>query len=395
MSLIAIAALLLGCTACTPPVPPGPGRLVGDEDAWMLTFGTTKTDESWGIDMDEAGHLYLSTHQANPTLTDGYIYKLSSTGEVIWETHWGEEYSDEMFAVDVHEGVVHVGGARFTELLDLWDSEALLLRFDAETGELLGDPWRHRDKDAWNEIDGMVITDEHIYLAGWGDSQHGDFLMARLDREGQEEAVVYWGTDAWEEANGHVVAVDETLYVAGRLGADGVWGGGDAVVVAFDTPDMQELWHASWGEEGSTEDVYGLTTDGSMLYAVGVQSGELGLAIWSWDLEGELQWVTSWGGEGVDRGRAIRVDPVDGSVVVAANSGTDGQLDIVMLRLDATSGEILEEHRWGGDKDDEAHDFVLDGDVGYMSAQTRSWGAGGWDAMMVKFEMRPWRFPEP
>jgi hypothetical protein len=381
--------LLLACS----PAAPGPGELVGSATVWRRTFGGPKLDEGWGIDLDNE-HLYVSTFMANPTLTDGFVYRLGTSGQVTWETRWGEDTTEELFAVEVADGVVHVGGARFTGL-SLTETEALLLRFDAASGALLGEPWRHDDEGAWNEIDGIVIDDRNIYLSGWGVDQGGDFLLARLDRDGNEEQVSYWGTEDWEEANGHMVQVDDRLYVAGRLGADSVLTGGDAVLVALDMPGMNEVWRSSWGVEGVLEDAFGLTTEGERLYAVGIQAAAEGLVVWCWDLDGELVWVTPWDGGGEERARAIRVDPVDDSVVVAANSdGGQGDMDIAMLRLDAGTGELLELEVWGGAGPEEVHDFVLNGDSGYLVGQTKSWGAGNHDALVVRFGMRPWSFPE-
>jgi hypothetical protein len=389
----AVLALWL-TAACTPPDPPGPGPLMGDDAAWRRTFGSPKMDEGWGIDLYD-GDLFVSTHMANPTLTDGWVYRMTTDGEIVWETTWGEEYTEEFFAVEVYDGVVHLGAARFTKPLDLWDTEAMLLRFDAESGALLGEPWRYDDAGIWNEIDGIVVDEENIYVSGWGGSDDGDMLLARLDREGNQENVNSWGTAAWEEANGHMVKVGDLLYVAGREGAEGVLKGGDAALVAFEAPYLHHQWMVSWGEGDTMEDVYSLTTDGEALYAVGVQEQDDGLAIWSWDLEGALRWVTTWDGGGTERSRTIVVDPVDGSLLVAANAGDSSRdLDLVMLRVDATSGEITDEHRWETDGDEEFHDLVLDGDGGYLVGQTTTWGAGSHDALVVKFGMRPWRFPE-
>ncbi len=388
---LSLAALL---AACDPPAPPGPGALVGDDQVWRRTFGSAKMDEGWGIDLYD-GDLFVSTHMANPTLTDGWVYRMTTAGEIVWETTWGEEYTEEFFSVAVHDGVVHLGAARFTKPLNLWDTEALLLRFDADSGALLGEPWRYDDEGQWNEIDGIAVDDEHIYVSGWGGSDDGDMLFARLDRDGNQQNLETWGTEAWEEQNGHIARVGDTLYVVGREGAEGVLKGGDAVLLAIQAPQLQVQWSVTWGEADTMEDAYSVSTDGEALYAVGVQEQDEGLVIWSWDLEGALRWVTSWDGGGTERSRTIEIDPVDGSLLVAANAGDAARdLDLVMLRVDATSGEITDEHRWETAGDEEFHDLVLDGDVGYLVGQTTTWGEGSHDALVVKFGMRPWSFPE-
>ncbi len=391
MSPTLLAGALL---ACNPPDPPGPGALIGDETAWLRTFGGPKTDEGWGIDMAD-GDLFVSTHMGNPTLTDGWVYRMTTAGEIVWETMWGEDYTEEFFSVKVHDGVVHLGAARFTKPLNLWDTEALLLRFDADSGAMLGEPWRYDDAKQWNEIDGIAVDESNIYVSGWGGSDDGDMLLVRLDRDGDQEHLTTWGTDDWEEQNGHLVKIDDTLYMVGRKGAEGVLKGGDAVLVAFEAPSLEYKWDVTWGEADTMEDAYSVSTDGEALYAVGVQEQEDGLVVWCWDLEGTLRWVSTWDGGGTERSRTIEIDPVDGSLLVAANAGDSARdLDLVMLRLDPASGEITDEHRWETSGDEEMHDLVLDGDSGYLIGQTTTWGAGNYDALVVKFGMRPWSFPQ-
>lgn len=191
-----------------------------------------------------------------------------------------------------------------------------------------------------------------------------------------------------------MVRVGDRAFVAGRVGAPGVLSGGDAALVALDLPSMSEAWSTSWGTEEGTEDALGLATDGVHLYAVATQPGDEGLVILSWDLDGELLWSAPWDGGGGEVGRAIQCDPVDGSVVVAVNAEADDGVDIALLRFDGATGDLLEEERWGGAGDDEVHELVLDGEHGFFAGQTTSWGDGGYDALVVRFGMRPWRLPE-
>ncbi len=380
--------LLLSCTCAKRE----PGPIVGDEDAWYRTFGGRAMDEAWGIDRDAGGDLYVSTHQGNPSQADAFIYRLEDNGEIVWETQWGDTWTEEAFAVEEVDGVVHVAGCQFKGV-DLWDTKATLIRLDAESGEVLDPVWTYDDDNMWNEIDGIVVTEDAVFLSGWGGSDNGDILLAQLDRQGTQQQLQAWGSSAWEEGNGHMVRVDGRLYVAGRYGADSVWEGGDAVVVALDESTLDEVWRATWGESDSMEDALGLTTDGTNLYVVGIQDGDNSVFFLSYDLDGNLRWQSDWDGGGAEYGRAIRVDEVDGSVVVALNSDASGSKDIVLLRLDASNGQVLEQASWGGSKAEEAHDFILDGDAGFLVGQTRSHGNGQYDAVVLRFAQRPWVMP--
>jgi len=362
-------------------------------EPWLIVRGGPNLDEAWGIDLGEHDDLYVAMHLGSPAITQAFVSRLNAEdGTTVWETEWGEVWSEEVFVVDEVEGVVHVGGCNFTSL-NLWDTQALLLRFDAESGSLIDPIWTHDDPGAWNEIDGIDVTDESIYLSGWGASDSGDMLLAELGRDGVEIEHAYWGSSDWEEANGHMVAVGDRLYVAGRYGAIDVGRGGDSVVVAFERSDLSEAWSRTWGEPGTREDALGLTTDGERLYVVGMREGAAGVFLLAYDLNGELIWDVTWDDGGGEVGRSIRVDETDGSLIVGLNSNASGSNDIVMLRVDSESGSVLDRGEWGGPEDEEVHDFVLRGDSGWLAGQTKSVGSGNYDAMFMRFSHRPWAFP--
>lgn len=389
-----LITLLFLLSACLPHEPAEPGDIVGDAEAWYRTFGGANLDESWGIDLADNGDLFVSTHQGNPSLGDAFIYRLTAEGEIVWETQWGGTWTEEAFSVEEQDGVVHVGGCRF-EGFDLWDTEATLLRLDADSGEVLEPVWSHDDEGTWNEIDGILITEDSVFMSGWGGSEDGDMLMVELDRQGQQQQLVGWGGEGFEEGNGHVVSVGGLLYVVGRSDAESVWAGGDAVLVAFDMDSLEEAWSVTWGEPDTMEDALNLGTDGEHLYVIGMQEGDEAVFFLAYDLEGNLLWERGWDGGGVEYGRSIRVDEHDGSIVVGmASDGEGDSKDIVLLRLDPEDGQVLEQASWGGDKDEEIHDLRLQGDTAYLVGQTESYGNGSYDGLVMRFTQRPWTFPE-
>jgi hypothetical protein len=138
-----------------------------------------------------------------------------------------------------------------------------------------------------------------------------------------------------------------------------------------------------------------------------------GNALWSDDVR-----AADWGVEGLlgDTARAIRVDPADGSLLVAGNFGGVLQGEWGFFRVDALSGEILEGTSlddgltWGdgfGTNVDLVHDFVIDGERLYAVGDSPGWYAqftsranGSWtareQAVVLSARHRPvWEIPEP
>ena len=72
------------------------------------------------------------------------------------------------------------------------------------------------------------------------------------------------------------------------------------------------------------------------------------LMAWSWDAGGGLRWTAEWGGEGIEKARAIEYDPLSDSVLIAGSTTSGESEDIALLRLSASDGALLEEQVWGG-----------------------------------------------
>ncbi|MCB9779835.1 MAG: hypothetical protein H6742_14815 [Alphaproteobacteria bacterium] len=363
-----------------------------DHDPWLITTGNADVDEAWGVGLASDGDVIFASHEAAPVLTDVFVRRYGPDGTERWARQWGEAFSEQAFIVQEQAGTVYVAGAQFHSW-DLLDTHAWLQRFEGATGAPVGDPYTWKSP-GWDEIDGLQVDDGGVLLSGWTENDDPDVRVAALGADLTER----WHSDldlgGVDGANGHLAVIGDVLYAAGhaQLGV-----GTDAFLAAFDTSDGHALWTKRVDDGGVHTEALGLTTDGRRLFGVGEGrvDGDGQLWVWAWDADGDALWSTAWGGAGPDLARAIRVDPIDGSLVVVANaeSGGAGGVDLVFLRLDADDGTVLEEQWWGGTGDDIAHDFVLDGDRIYVAGETTSWGAGSSDAFALAGCQRPWRLP--
>lgn len=381
----------------------GPGDLVASGDAWYRTFGGPEADEGWGLDLTGDGDLLVATREAHPdVLLDAWLYRLDPAGEVVWAGGYAGEASDQPTVVRAGDDAVWVAGS--TRLgADLATTDALLLAFDPADGGLLSEAtWD--GEGGFDEIGGLAVTDAGVFASGWTWDASSDMEGALLAASPSGELLwaVGWGGDDWDDLNGHLVEVDGTLYATGRTGgvaAGTTVTGGRAHLTAFSSGDGAALWSVSFREDGATsEDALGLAGGPDGLYTVGIwidaDPGYYHLVIHAFDLTGKERWATTWDGEGNTIGRALAVDPEDGSLLVAATTDGEGDPagDMLFLRVSA-DGEVLDSRTWGGAGLDEVRDVVLQGDMAFANGRTDSTGAGESDGVVLAFNARDWAMP--
>jgi uncharacterized delta-60 repeat protein len=130
------------------------------------------------------------------------------------------------------------------------------------------------------------------------------------------------------------------------------------------------------------------TTDGGYVVAGVTQSfGAGGEDFWvlKLDASGYIQWQKTFGGASVDEARSIQ-QTTDGSYVVAGQtlSFGEGSFDYWVLKL-YPDGTIDWKNTYGGASWDEARSIQQTTDDGFIVAgRTQSFGAGGWDAWVLK-----------
>ena len=357
--------------------------------AWYEVFGETATDEAWGVGTLPGGDVVFAAHQGNPTLADGYVRRYTPEGALVWESSWGEAYTEQLFVVEEHGGVLYVGGTQFRSF-GLYDTAALLLTLDPDTGAVL-DVYQW-DTEGWDEIDGLHVDDDGVFLTGWAQGASGtwDARAVRLTHDLEE----VWSTDldvssgGIDGANGHLVRIGEVVYFAGH--ADYSFST-DTFLAAVDAGTGASLWTRVEDDGGTHTEALGLTSDGERLYGVGEGQvdGDGQVLLWAWELDGTPVWSTSWGPEGADVARAIRV--WGDRLLVAANGS--GQVSFV--QVDPDSGAATTLTTWGGAGVDVAHDFVIDGARLYVALESSSFGAGDLDAVVLAGCLDPLLLPEP
>lgn len=345
---------------------------------WYITRGLNTDEVAWGVDTDSSGNIYWAVeekYQFPYWYYDVVLFKIDTNGQQIWQsTPYGGQFNDIAFVVNESGGTIYLGG-RTDSTGGPGSGDALVLNYDTSNGTL---NWQYRYDPVvdygYEEIDGLVVQPEGIYLTGWtkGQNTDEDFLIHKITLNGQ-----YVWTNSWDYAsqfdgaNGHMVMDDTAIYAAGHTNLLA------GSLVSFDRADGSYNWDVTWHPTANDE-VLGLNmSSDSMLYTVGYYSqASSQTCVKKFDRSGNLQWTRNWGGAGTEDSRSLVVDG-DSMVYIVGTTTSygNGGSDIFVLKY-TSAGTLIDSIIWGGAYDEVAKDVVMFGDHLYITGETQSFGNG-------------------
>jgi hypothetical protein len=403
---LVLFVLLLAVLACgepaivTPSPTPKQSASTPDADLWYRTFGGQKSDQAWGVAVDPAGNVYLGAFEQKngQWFTDMAIYKLSPEGTELWRTEWGGQYQEKAFITAVDQSVVYVGGLTHTSM-GLTEADMAVLALDTDTGRILWE-FTWGQGYGYEEVDGLIVESDAIYISGWSTSEGGNYDIAilKLDRQGNKIWESVWGTPGFDSCDGQMVVTGNSIYVSGKLDADNMLVGGQAYVARFSKDTGEYLQHFVYPGH-VTSDGLGMTGDGQFLYVAGMDfiAGEGNqLLVLKLDYNLNLLWDRHWGangGEYVSRAAAVNES---GELIVAVTQRVPNSApaDIVFVFYNP-DGELLRTTTWGGPEEEIAHGIVVWGRFLYLAGEIKYADLAHNDALLIKAEANTGVFPSP
>ncbi len=381
--------------------------LVIDPDLfWSSYYGGSGIEQARGIVAANADEIYLGgfTQSANnigsggthqPNLTggeDAFIAKFNADGQRQWATYFGGDNNDngQGIAVDNTGQIYLTGNTR--------------------------------------SANGIHMNGFQPNLAGGSDA-----FLAKFTPDGQ----LVWGTYLGGTENDEALSVDvkeDQVYVAGNTLSSGSGfitlgihqtvnaGGEDAFLARFDT-DGNRIWTSYYGGTGRDEGLEVRVSPAGEVYLAGITESTGGIAssghqntysggqdafLVKFDLNGQRQWATYYGGGDLERDVSVAVDEA-GQVYLAGGTGSSnnisangfqntyggGASDSFLAKFNP-AGQRQWATYYGGDDTDTQNQITAFGDDVYMGGFTRSasdfvfagyqtiYGGGG-DGFLAKF----------
>lgn len=243
---------------------------------------------------------------------------------------------------------------------------------------------------AW--ADSIAYTSDGGSIAAGYDDSSGDAYAMKLDASGNIQwAKTFGGGDEFFSA---LQTTDGGYFLAGDTYDFGA-GSYDALAVKIDSTGNVQ-WQNAFG--GSSAERVGSalkTADGG--FAIGGWTYSFGsdsptyddLFIIKLDANGIVQWQKAYGGGKYEGAYSIQLTADGGYVAAGVTSSfsDNGSRDAWVVKLDA-NGNIQWQKTYGSTSGwDEADSIQQTSDGGYIVAgQTASWGAGGFDAWVLKLD---------
>ena len=357
---------------------------------WTHTYGGTNYDEARSVRQTSDGGYILAgvTESFGSYYQDFYLVKTDPFGDTLWSRLYNLGFSDiasEVSPTDdggyVIAGVGGLGGnTRFIILkVDSIGVGQWIYTYDGNYYE-----WAF---SAQQTNDGGYIGAGYTSSIGAG---YNDFYLVKTDAFASVEWTHTYGgsNDDWaycvrQTSDGGFVACGYTMsYGAGAM---------DFYLVRTDSLG-DTLWTHTYGGVAS-EEAYSVqeTSDGGFIIA-GYTSSFGGpyknFYLVKTDASGDTLWTRAYGGTYDEVARSIR-QTSDNGFIIAGYTHTyhpPSSYNFYLIKTNSL-GDTLWTHTYGGNSVDEAYALDLTSDNGYvLTGKTYSFGAGGYDAYLVKVE---------
>jgi hypothetical protein len=221
---------------------------------WQRIWSNS-TDEGRGIAVDSLGNVFVtgltSQNPSSSTPYFGFLFKLDSAGNLLWQKVWGAGYYTRGNAVAVDSSNnAYVAG--ITDSKNIIGNDVTMMKFDSN-GNLI---WQHNWGLALQDALGIAVDSSgNVYVSGWTtgfEAAGGNGFQLFLLK------ISPLGSLLWERVYGGArdeigwgVAVDKAgnVYVTGMSRSAGIGGSFDLLLLRFDSTGAL-LAQRTWGGSG-------------------------------------------------------------------------------------------------------------------------------------------------
>jgi len=197
-----------------------------------------------------------------------------------------------------------------------------------------------------------------------------------------------YGGSGYDAAYSLIQTTDGGYGIAGSTSSKGA-GSTDVWIIKLDI-EGNILWDKTYGGDGEEyAEALIQTADGGYGIAGSTSSKGAGRDVWiiKLDIEGNILWDKTYGGDDKEYAYSL-IQTIDGGYTVAGSTGYKGAggVDIWILKLDS-HGNLLWDKTYGGSGSDRAFSIIQTADGGYaVAGVTESKGAGAEDFWVIKLD---------
>ena len=361
---------------------------------WEKTFGGDSWDEFNSI-ISTSGGGYMAagdTWSKGAGKADGWLLKLDSQGNKLWEKTYGGKNIDKIFSLiptTNHNYTV----AGYTESKGAGKADGWLLKLDSQGNKLWEKTYGGSNGDVFKSLiqttDGGYAVAGYTYSCGAG---HSDGWLLKLDSQGNKLWEKTYGGRMYDVVESLIQTPDGGYMAAIRTGAASA-GDADGWLLKLDSQG-NKLWEKTYGGndwDSLTSLVYTLD-DGYMIagYTNSYGAGHSDGWLLKLDSQGNKLWEKTFGGSERDSFSSL-ISTSDAGFVLAGNTRSKGtgEANAWIIKLDSESNKLWERNYiinpsiWVG--------FILQTyDGGYVTAGWTSGpkGFGSADAWLLKLDER-------
>ncbi len=353
-------------------------------EQWTRQIGTRAIDNSYGIDTDTAGNVYLLSRTsgrlagANAGIgNDVVLSKYNQRGRRQWQIQLGSFGRDNPFVdprVDSSGDVVIAGYTNDDFAGPNADTgippsaDAWIAKYDSNGNQLWSEQFGTEEGDETFGLD--LDSEDNIYTTGWTRGDLGgpnnlnsdgevtyDIWLAKYDTDGNQQWIEQFGTNTFDWSWDVATDINDDIYITGwTLGSlEGSNAGSyDTWVAKYDS-DGNQLWIDQFGTTGD-DAALGIDVDElGNYYLTGYTDGDLtsegnagSYDAWvaKYDSDGNELWLQQFGTSELDNAYEVSVSGdnvfVTGVTEGSLGSTNAGSYDAWIGKFSAADGTLLD-----------------------------------------------------
>ncbi len=352
------------------------------KSTWEKTFGKTNFDDISAsvVQTSDGGFVVVGNSEAPTTNIDGSVFKVNNLGTIVWDKTFGGGSGSEFLesVVQTSDGGFVVAGytnSKGSGGYDFW-----IFKLDA-SGSML---WEKTFGQSGNELVKSIVqtSDGGFAVAGFTNSKGSrgyDFWVLKLDASGSKTWEQTFGGAGDDKIESIVQTSDGGFAVAGHTRSK------DAVNYDLSVVKLNGSGNKTWeqtfgGSANDTGKSIIQTSDGGFAVLGKTSSSKSAGFDDLWVLKlnglGNKTWEKLLGGDNLDTPGSI-IQTRDGDFVVAGHTASKGagKTDVWILKLSASSGNIVWENTFGTSVTELASSIIQTSDGGFAVAAYRTIGS--------------------